>query len=151
MIKKYILCVDDDPDDCSLLHEFLTKYDPDIDISYVSDGQAAIDFLEQSKQKSSLPVLVIMDINMPKLSGKDATKIIKKDAVLKILPVVLMSTAIKDPDLVEIEALGAAILRKPDTLSGYDEIAKTLTSSLKLKKPDAESEVSQAWPLQINF
>ena len=130
MTKGFILCVDDDPDDCSLLGEAILKSAPGLKIHYENDAFKALDFLQHAKEESALPSLIIMDLNMPSLDGKEAVVRLKEDPQLQSIPVVIMTTNVRDPDLIAIEKKGATIMKKPDSISGYGDIAKTIAESM---------------------
>jgi len=130
MGDNYILCVDDDPDDCALIAEFIRKLDKEIDFRFYTKSESALDFLRKAKETQTLPRLIILDLNMPGLGGKDAVKIIKQDAGLKNVPIIVLSTNVRDPDLQELESRGTTLIRKPDNIEGYEAIAKTITVSL---------------------
>jgi CheY-like chemotaxis protein len=125
MKKNYVLCVDDDPDDCALLAEALTQLRPDIELRFVHNAENAMEILRAS-DKSELPCLIVMDINMPGIDGKETFLTLRQDELLRRIPVVLMSTNVRDPDLREMEHNGTTILQKPNNFSGYEEIAKTI-------------------------
>jgi len=88
-----ILCADDDPDDQLHMMETIREIDPSIKLLSVSDGKEALYLLQTFKEANVLPDLIILDINMPRMDGKQALAKIKKDPILKQIPAVLFSTS----------------------------------------------------------
>lgn len=125
MKRNFVLCVDDDPDDCALLSEALTQMRNDIELKFLYNAENALEFLNTLKSEES-PELIVMDINMPGINGKETFFTLKHHSHLRTIPVVLMSTNVSDPDLREMEKNGTTILQKPSNFSGYEDIAKTI-------------------------
>jgi CheY-like chemotaxis protein len=91
--QRVVLCVDDDPDDRELICYTIGEIDPSIKIAHAEDGVEAISYLSRAKAEAALPCLVILDINMPRMDGKQTLAEMKKDTELKALPVVVFSTS----------------------------------------------------------
>ena len=91
--RQIVLCVDDDPDDQLMVLETIRELDPSLRIASALNGVEAMRFLYEAKERGELPCLVIMDINMPLMDGKQALALIKKDVVLSGVPVVLFTTS----------------------------------------------------------
>lgn len=90
-MSKTILCVDDDEDDRFLLREAIRFIAPELNIVEVTNGVEALTYLEGVKQY--LPCLVILDINMPHLDGKQTLMKIKMDADLSLLNVIVFTSS----------------------------------------------------------
>jgi CheY-like chemotaxis protein len=90
--SKTVLCVDDDEDDRFLLREALSMLAPELGIVEVSNGVDALTYLKNSKQQH-LPCLVILDINMPYLDGKQTLERIRLDAHLSALNIVIFTSS----------------------------------------------------------
>jgi CheY-like chemotaxis protein len=93
-----ILMADDDEDDCLLVRDALRKWNPEADIRFVSDGQALMDYLRSCEGDCRIPEkpcpdLILLDLNMPQKSGREALQEIKTDTRLKSIPVVILSTS----------------------------------------------------------
>ncbi len=126
---NYILCVDDDQDDCSLLEESIKRTGKSIILEFVPSGQEALEFLIEAIQADNLPSLIILDINMPKLTGSEILPKIRN--VLKItVPVLFFTTFPRNQDIELGEKYEASLLVKPTTLEGYNQIVKTIFDSL---------------------
>lgn len=98
MKKNYILWADDDTDDLLLMKEILLKHNQHYDIVEVGNGKEALDYLKNSKKVSEAPCLIILDINMPVLDGKQTLSIIKKTDEYKSIPVVVFTTSNSELD-----------------------------------------------------
>ena len=90
---KYILYADDDMDDQETLKDTLLEVAPEISLVSVQDGIQLLDFLNSLPPGSKFPCLLLVDMNMPKINGIEALKILKADPVYKDLPVIVFSTA----------------------------------------------------------
>jgi CheY-like chemotaxis protein len=105
MDMKNILLVEDDPRDVDLTLAALEEYNLANKIVVVHDGAEALDYLYcRGKFKTraiSYPVVVMLDLKMPKVSGLEVLKTIKGDECLKCIPVVVISSSRETPDLIE--------------------------------------------------
>lgn len=90
---KTILCVDDDKDDLLMLREAINKSGTTYHIMEAFDGQHALELLQQMQQTGLLPCLIILDINMPRMDGKQTLLALQNDPLLAAIPVVLFSTS----------------------------------------------------------
>ncbi|HEY0978809.1 MAG TPA: response regulator [Flavobacteriales bacterium] len=96
-----ILLVEDNPGDVRLTREALIESRIENNLSVVTDGAAAIDFLEQRGEYVgvALPDLVLLDLNLPKISGHDVLRRIKNSDLLKRIPVVALTTSYAQADI----------------------------------------------------
>jgi CheY-like chemotaxis protein len=125
---KNILLVEDDPRDVELTLTALEEYHLANKVAVVGDGEAALDYLYRrgkfSTRTSSNPILVLLDLKMPKINGLEVLKTIKADSQLKIIPVVVLSSSRETPDLIECYQHGVnAYVVKP---LGFDEFMKAV-------------------------
>lgn len=107
-----ILMADDDEDDRLLTKEALEESKLTNPIYFVRDGQELLDYLNREAPYTDdtaypMPGLILLDLNMPRLDGKKALKIIKGDAKLKHIPVVVMTTSNQDVEALKSYELGA--------------------------------------------
>jgi len=106
-----ILLVEDDSRDVELTLAALEEYHLASQVAVVDNGAEALDYLyRRGKFKTRTgtnPILVLLDLKMPKVSGLEVLKTIKADEDLKIIPVVVLSSSREAPDLVECYQLGA--------------------------------------------
>ena len=96
-----ILLVEDNPGDARLAVEALTEGKITNNISIVQDGIEAISFLRRETGYSDAPRpdLIFLDLNLPKMNGKDVLAAIKKDSQLKRIPVIILTTSDADRDI----------------------------------------------------
>ncbi|GAA4750641.1 response regulator [Flavisolibacter ginsenosidimutans] len=129
MSKRHILWADDDMDDLMLMRHVLQDIGQDYDIAEVSNGQEALDYLENAKRKNDLPSLVILDMNMPVLNGKEALSIIKKDSALSEIPLVFFTTSNSELDKMYCKRFGVEMITKPPQYSSLKEAVRKLLNS----------------------
>lgn len=87
-----VLYADDDLDDLLLVQEALTSYSAQVEVVTQCDGMQALDYLE-NLPLSVTPCLIILDINMPRMNGKDALVHIRKLERFAAVPIILFSTS----------------------------------------------------------
>ena len=118
---RIVLCVDDDADDRELVCDTIRKLDPTLKVEHAIDGLEAIQYLSKAKEQESLPCLVILDINMPRMDGKQTLVEIKKDTILSKLPVVMFSTSNNSKDRAYFDEYGVELITKPSNMSQMQE------------------------------
>jgi two-component system response regulator len=89
---KTILHVDDDADDRELLEAVMQQVAPDLKVIFAENGLQALDLL-QARKGTALPSLIVLDLNMPYLSGVQTFERIKADPQLRGIPLVILSTS----------------------------------------------------------
>lgn len=101
MNKINILLVEDNEGDIILTKEALFDAKIINDVRVVRDGEEAINYLNHAKnvEKQELPDLILLDINLPKIDGKEVLSFIKNDTILKIIPVVMLTTSSSEMDI----------------------------------------------------
>jgi CheY-like chemotaxis protein len=102
-------------------------------VRFVEDGEQLLDYLYQrgayagETGKAPRPGLILLDLNMPKIDGREALKKIKGDPALKDIPVVVLSTSRLDEDIARSYQLGVnSFITKPVTFSGLVEAMNVL-------------------------
>lgn len=127
---KNLFLIDDDEDDHEFFMDAIKEIDTSIKCSFSFDGEKALGQLQQLK-RSELPDLIILDTNLPKLTGKQILIELKRDPVLKAIPVVMYSTFFAAGDNEQLMKLGAVhYLAKP---SKFDEFKAALMKILQTK------------------
>jgi CheY-like chemotaxis protein len=128
-----ILICDDDEDDRMLTQQALEDAHVSNNINFVEDGEQLLDYLYQrgayagETGKAPRPGLILLDLNMPKMDGREALKVIKEDPTLRDIPVVVLSTSRLDQDIVRSYQLGVnSFITKPVTFSGLVEAMNVL-------------------------
>jgi CheY-like chemotaxis protein len=124
--QRIVLCVDDDPDDREVVCYTISEIDPSLKVAHATDGVEAIEYLAKAKEQDALPCLVILDINMPRLNGKQTLAVIKKDAALREVPIVIFSTSNNPMDKVYCERYGVELITKPSTMPQMHHEVKRL-------------------------
>src|SRR5215210_7426201 len=93
MVKKHlVLYADDDMDDFLMIREAFESYDH-LHLVHALNGEEAFIELNQMHQNNTMPCLIILDINMPLINGREALEKIKAHQHYKDIPVVLFSTS----------------------------------------------------------
>lgn len=129
MKKQHILWADDDMDDLMLMRHVLQDTGQEYEITEVGNGQEALDYLEKAKEKNNLPALIILDMNMPVLSGKEALTVIKKDEALKDIPLVFFTTSNSELDKMYCKRYGVEMITKPPQYNSLKEAVRRLLKS----------------------
>lgn len=138
----HILIADDDPDDQFLIREALEEALENVtgltlNLISVECGEDLLDFLYQKQQFSSempspadlnpRPDLILLDLNMPNMTGAEVLKQIKADPLLKQIPIVILTTSKAQEDVFESYDLGASgFITKPVTYQALVEVMKSL-------------------------
>jgi len=120
--KHLIVYADDDIDDLNMFQDYFDSSGT-IKILPASDGLDALDILEELKTKGIKPCLVILDINMPLLNGKETLLRIKSDKELQRIPVVLFSTSKNPDDKTFASSNGVDFISKPLSVKEIELIA----------------------------
>ncbi len=118
--ERVILYADDDADDRMLLSSTFQTVAPNVKFEMVPDGFKALDFLEQRKEK--LPCLVILDLNMPGMSGKEVLQRLKATTEFNAMPIVVFTTSANPADKAECARYGVDMITKPVDI---DELTRT--------------------------
>jgi CheY-like chemotaxis protein len=112
-IEKIVLLIDDDEDDRDMLQQALHAIDAEHKIVMSSDGKDGLKQLHLLRNSQRLPCLIVLDINMPKLDGKQAFMAIKANEELSKIPVVIFSTSSSQLDRMFFEKYNVAYFVKP--------------------------------------
>jgi CheY-like chemotaxis protein len=122
-----ILCVDDDPDDQQMLRYALLEANSGLQVVSAVNGIEALLYLHKAKVSGKLPSLVILDINMPLMDGKQTLADMRKDPDLQSIPVVFFTTSSFEKDERFSEQHRVQLMTKPTTiLEYYDAVQKLL-------------------------
>src|SRR5215204_2096998 len=93
-----ILCVDDDEDDQLFLREVILSQEYSFNIKEVKNGRDAMNFLKDCLEKEELPCLIIMDLNMPKMDGRQTVIKIRENESLAKIPIAVFTTSSRSDD-----------------------------------------------------
>ncbi|MEV6488198.1 response regulator, partial [Actinoplanes sp. NPDC051633] len=102
MRRLQILVVDDDDADALMIEEALENAERQTTVNRVADGREALDYLhrEGPYAEANRPDLILLDLNMPRMDGRETLAAIKSDERLKAIPVVILTTSGAAPDIV---------------------------------------------------
>jgi len=125
-----ILLVEDDPADQKLVKASLRNQRIANDLRIVNSGEEALDFLYHRgnyAKDTSRPELILLDLNMPGMGGKEFLKRIKDDENLKQLPVVILTTSDSEMDILDSYKLQASgYVSKPVTLDEFKKVVERI-------------------------
>ena len=122
--QHVILYADDDQDDQQLITQAFQQYDSNIKIQSVYNGEEALHYLNNLAINEQPPCLIILDINMPKMNGKEALVRIRQSERFRSLPVVLFSTSNSGLDKEFAKKWNAFFISKPITYADLATIAE---------------------------
>ena len=132
MSERYILLVEDNPDDEELTLLSLRKNNLAHDIVVVRDGVEAIEFLfgngqYASRDVSHVPTVILLDLKLPKLDGLGVLKRLRAEERTRNLPVVVLTSSSQDADVIASYNLGAnSYVRKPVEFGAFVEAVSSL-------------------------
>lgn len=124
---RHLLVVEDDPGDVLLTREALAGSTTPLDVHVVDDGEAAVDFLrrEGGHRDAPRPDLVLLDLNLPRLDGREVLARIKSDPGLRSIPVVVLTTSKAAEDVRRSYELHAnAFVTKPAELDRFLSVVR---------------------------
>jgi CheY-like chemotaxis protein len=127
-----ILMADDDVDDRDLTLDALRKNQLNGELKWVEDGEELLDYLNHrgrfsDPKVSPRPGLILLDLNMPRMDGREALREIKADPELRRIPIIVLSTSSADEDVVRSYDLGAnCFITKPVTFERLVEVVRVL-------------------------
>ncbi|MFF3869339.1 response regulator [Micromonospora sp. NPDC001898] len=124
-----ILVVDDDPGDVLMIEEALADSDVDKVIDVVGDGQEAMEFLRREGRHTEArrPDVILLDLNMPRMDGRQVLGEVKQDDDLRTIPIVVLTTSNADTDIVGSYTLQAnAYVTKPIDLDDFNDVVRRI-------------------------
>jgi len=132
MVQKTILLVDDNPNDVFLTTRALKKSNIANEIVIAHNGLEALDYLfgkgeYAGRDLNQMPVVVLLDLKMPKMDGKEVLDRIRKNPLTKLLPVVILTASREDIDVISCYKSGCnAYVCKPVDFDHFAEATKQL-------------------------
>ena len=126
-----ILLADDDPDDRRLTQDAFEESRLANDLRVVEDGQELLDYLRRDGrfqgEHAPRPGLILLDLNMPRLDGREALQAIKADPSLRSIPIVVLTTSKSEEDVFRSYDLGVnSFITKPVSFQGLVEVVRVL-------------------------
>jgi CheY-like chemotaxis protein len=129
---KTILHIDDDADDRELLRDIMQMIAPELKITFAENGLLALEILNKTKETKSLPCLIVLDLNMPYLDGRQTFERIKADPQLRSIPLIIFSSGASPYDKSLFNKEGIAYFSKPVDLSVLEDIASHMANLCEL-------------------
>jgi CheY-like chemotaxis protein len=132
MSRNPILLIEDNPDDVLLTQRALKRCNVVNEIIVARDGVEALEYLKgegvyEGRDVSKLPEVILLDLKMPRMGGVEFLKNIRNDPVLKLLPIVILTTSSQESDIIESYDLGAnSYIQKPVDFDHFVEAIKQL-------------------------
>lgn len=122
----YVLIADDDADDIEMLTAALKEAEAALEVVIVDNGKRVLEQLKNSQASAAVPCILVMDMNMPKMDGRETVVAIKSHEHLKNLPILLYSTSKNKTDELFAEKWGVRYFQKPDSVQGLNEVARMI-------------------------
>ena len=129
---KYILLVEDNPDDVTLTRIALRRGGILTRMEVACDGAEALDFLFCrgkfiDRDFTEKPAIILLDLNLPRVSGLDVLKQVRADNGTSVIPVIVLTSSEEESDQTETSRLGANdYIHKPTDLSTFVEVLKKI-------------------------
>lgn len=127
-----ILVADDDEEDRMLIQDAMEESKLLNPLHFVVDGQEVMDYLLRKgkfadSEKNPLPGLILLDLNMPKMDGREVLREIKNNPELRSIPIIVLTTSKAEEDILRTYDLGVnSYITKPVTFDGLVDIVKNL-------------------------
>lgn len=125
-----VLLVEDNPGDALLTKEALVEGKLCVDLHHVLDGQEALDFLAKKSPYEGMPTpdMILLDLNMPGMDGREFLKVVKNDQRYSMIPIVVLTTSKAHEDILSSYSLQAScFVTKPVDFGQFQEIVEKLS------------------------
>lgn len=127
----FVLYVDDNEDDIIMAKRAFKKSHFKNEIVTVTDGQECLDYLfcegDYKDKKKNLPVVILLDLNMPRLSGFDVLVKLRENEFTHLVPIVVLTTSDAEKDILKAYELGAnSYITKPIQTEDFFKTIETL-------------------------
>ena len=132
MEQRFILLVEDNPDDVDLTLRSLRRHNVQNEVVVVRDGAEALDYLfttgaYASRDPGTMPTVILLDLKLPKIDGLEVLRRLRADERTELLPVVILTSSKEEQDLVNGYKLGAnSYVQKPVDFVQFSEAVKQL-------------------------
>lgn len=124
-----VLLVEDSPGDVRLTQEAFRDANGSVRLHVASDGVEAMAFLRQEgiHVRAPRPDIILLDLNLPRMDGREVLVQIKKDDILKTIPTVILTTSEAEADITKSYQLQAnCYLTKPVQLDAFENLVKSI-------------------------
>ena len=133
MKSRYIIFADDDADDLELITGFFKQYNQNVNVLVFRDGKEVLKFLDDFAVANSIPLLIVLDNDMPRLSGLETLAAIRKHPRYMHIPVVIYTTSTNEADQDLSNQLGASWVNKSHSVEHVKQTAKVLAEFCQLQ------------------
>ena len=136
MNSRYIIFADDDADDLELITGFFKQFNSRVQVLEFRNGKEVLNFLGEFSKNGNLPQLIVLDINMPRMNGKETLLAIRDHPYYKNIPVVIYSTSNSASDQQFCKNYKATWVTKPETVDGVKQTARIIAEFCSMNPPD---------------
>jgi CheY-like chemotaxis protein len=126
-----VLLVEDSPGDVRLTQEAFREFSKPVRLHLAADGIEAMAFLrrEDDYANSPRPDLILLDLNLPKMDGREVLALIKRDQDLKIIPTIILTTSDDEADvMISYQLQANCYLRKPAHWDAFDSLVRSINA-----------------------
>lgn len=128
-MTTHVLLVEDSPGDVRLTREALRDANMSLELHVVSDGVEAMSYLHREGEHANAPRpdLILLDLNLPRMDGREVLGLIKADDALRTIPTIILTTSEAEADIVKSYQLRAnSYLSKPVELDRFESLVKSI-------------------------
>ena len=128
MKNEYILIAEDDDEDYLMTEEAFEASKSNRSLVRVTDGEQLLDHLfDLNQDGEAKPAFIILDLNMPKIDGREALRRIKRDEVLRKFPIIILTTSSAESDVDSCYSIGASsYVVKPRNFNDFTNLVSTI-------------------------
>jgi len=131
-VRRVVLLVEDNPTDAFVIQRVVDRCDLNAGLQVARDGQDALLYLKHvAEEQSECPVLVLLDLNLPKVRGIEVLRQLRSGARCHNVPVIVITSSSEDADRTEAQRLGADdYFQKPADLAAYMELVRVIQRTM---------------------
>jgi CheY-like chemotaxis protein len=126
MKSRYIIFADDDADDLELITGFFKQYNRDITVLEFKDGKEVVKFLDDFALNTSAPGLIVLDMNMPRMNGRETLIHIRNSVAFRHVPVIIYTTSMNESDKQLCQQYKASWINKPFNVEDVKKVAQVI-------------------------
>ncbi|HEX6431457.1 MAG TPA: response regulator [Niastella sp.] len=132
-----ILYIDDDQDDLLIFEESVNCLYPEIRLYKAQSSEAGMNILNQLESENKpYPSLIMIDMNMPKMNGRETLRLIRNNKKWLGIPVAIFTTSANVEDIEFCKKHGSACITKPMSLTDFNHVLEKLLSHCKTTTPE---------------
>lgn len=130
--RAVVLLAEDDAGDIELTRRSLERADVRVDVRVTRDGAETLEYLCRRGRYAEIeasprPDLVLLDLNMPKVDGREVLRQIRAESMLRAMPVVVLTTSDREADILQSYGLGAnSYITKPPEIAKFTHVLQSL-------------------------